>query len=256
MASNNYMFRLASASPSPSAQLESVGLVDYTTHWPSLLPLYDVFPAVHSCPSSMHMLVWGAPASVNVNVRIIHRNSSFALKPALGKTVPHYIAFAGSGFPAAQDAQLLSGSYRDTVLGPDEYLFIPHDYVASFVTPTGPDSVALSKMCFVDASNLKDFRASIAPEAVVSARSREMIDAIDAISFDIALSRDPRALEFAWLSERVRDARTATLAASDVSVASTPAQPNLDNPAPRDRKNKGSALRGKICVQFRFVLHL
>jgi hypothetical protein len=155
------------------------------------------------------------------------------------------MGFAGSGFPAAKDTPLLSGSYRDTTLSADEYMFVPNGYVASFLTPPGSDSVALSKMCFVDASNLKDFRALIAVEAVVSPRSRELVDTIDSIGFDIALSREPRTLEFSWLSERVADARSATLTAADVSVSNAPAQVNIgEGLATRDRKNKGSALRG------------
>jgi hypothetical protein len=191
---------------------------------------------------------------MDIETRIIHQSSQFALKPHIGRIVPHYIGFEGSGFPAAKDTPLLSGSYRDSVLGIDEYLFVPNGYVASFLPPPGSASIALSKMCFVDASNLKDFRASIAIEAVVSPRSKELVDVIDAIGFDIALSREPRPLEFPWLSGRVTDAHSATLTATDISVSTAPALPNLgDGLATRDRKNKGSALRGMYVIRFIIV---
>jgi hypothetical protein len=206
-------------------------LLDYTSHWPAFLPLYDVSPPVHTCPLGLHMLVWGARGEGGVTARLFDRASSGRLGVSLGQDVPHYLHYATSGFSPA----LPPAAYSETSLGQGEFLFVPRTMLASFDSGPSADSSVLLRSCFADASNLKDVRAMVALEAQLEPSSRPWLAEIDRRAFDLSLARHPA--EPALLSGRGAGAAAAPPGAE--------AAPEKKGGSRRSRG--GGGMRGRLC---------
>lgn len=199
-------------------------ILDYRSHWPAFLPLYDITPKVHHCPVGLHMVVWGAKTSVKV--RLFERSlGAHVLKPSIGSDVPHYLQYEESGFSSTVNA--LPSAYTETTLEEGQFIFIPRTMVASFDAVASSDNNALLRSCFVDASNLKEVREMIAMEARVVPSSRVWLAAIDKMSFQSAMDRNP--------TERF------IVGTAIPGVAAETVHENKSG-----RRNRGGGLRGKL----------
>lgn len=200
-------------------------LLNYRTHWPAFLPLYDVTPMVHRCPVGLHMVVWGARGPVKARLFDV-ATASHLLKPSLGSDVLHYFQYAESGF--ATDPEL----YSETILEEGQFLFVPQTMLASFDSGASSSNNALLKSCFVDASNLKDVREQIAMEAAVAQSSRIWLKEIDHLSFSYIMTRTP--------------ADFPMLGGGDVAADGTD---DIGAEKKSGRRNRGSGMRGKFPLE-------
>lgn len=218
---NNYLKRFVY--PSDSSK-EDEPQINLGLQWPSLIPLYDELPRIQACPGNMHMVVWGS--DIEIRVRIFEKSSwSHRLEPSLGSEIPHYITYAGTGYPTSE----FSGDYfSETVLKPGEYLLIPGTHVASFNSGSAIEA-ALMRQCFVDASNLKTFKEFVTLEAKVMKATRPILNQIESLTFDATMSREPVDVDFVPKAVATPEKAPA--------VEKTPASGS------RDRRNRGGALR-------------
>lgn len=174
---------------------KSMNLFNYSDHWPALFLLHhkDATP-VHSCPLNMHQVVWGAGKS-KITVRLFPSIYSNSFNPSIGKKYPlHFPIYSGSGFVLGQPVNPPEiPPYLETIVTGNEFLFIPENYLASFLVD---DDISISnsyliRHCFVDASNFADFKKSLSVSSKVSQIDKILLNTIMSPSFDLKMARFP-----------------------------------------------------------------
>jgi hypothetical protein len=175
------------------------------------------------------MAVWGT--SDPISFRLFNKSVwSHYFEPKMGYHVPHYFTYTETGFPAGK--ALPNNDFYEGILNPGEFLFIPWTHLASFDVGT-IHNLAIMRDCFADASNLLNFREIIAIEAKISKDLHQTLKQIDTLSFDFAMNREPS--EQSFLPKKL----------SDSKVDGNQNTGNIQaNPAGRERRNRGNALRG------------
>jgi hypothetical protein len=246
IASNNYALKLANIS-----SMSNNEQIDIAKHWPTLVPVTtEKGTTIQQCPLNMHMLLWGVREET-VLARVFHHTSSYAFSPELGKEgVLHYVSYGGNAFPDTNGERDLP-SFTDVSLKPDEYLFVPYNYMSALklatsspaTTETESETVhdkygthTVLKLCFFDASNLNHVRDALGIEALISSVSQQM---------SVLLS-SPSLFHFAMEKEPV-DKNLVTYLEGSKVVDSAP-----ESTKGRDRSNRGNFKGMLIIYSFRY----
>lgn len=173
--------------------------IDIVNQWPSILYVDRTPTKIHSCPSRMHQIIWGG--NTEVKVRIFHIASSAVFQPIFsnhistqniseGHTSLQYPVYLKTGFENEIDAP-----FKEFTLKQAEFTFIPSTYLTSFTlseTHSKSEPSFIYRMCYVDATNLNEFKESIGIYARVSERFNFMLKSLLSPSFDVSMQRHPQ----------------------------------------------------------------
>lgn len=253
-AANNY---LLSGKHVDASAAES----SYFTQYPAVLPMATNHQSNGlQCPANMHMLAWHySSPGAHVSARLFPIGSSAAYFESALFSGPnngsggvnltdtpfsgYFNRYQRHGFPPAAGSQ--EGvdhelpPFAETVLGANEYIFVPNTYLTSFQC-TGAETVrcALLALCFVDASNLNLFRDALFFSRNVAVLEATVHEAFTAAAFDPQMLKNPTdmLLRDYWEAE-ARD----KVFAIDSAAGSGPAAAVSADSTKRERRRRGSA---------------
>ncbi len=177
----------------------------YWDQWPFHITLTNDQPSpALCCPAHMHGIVWGA--SQSTAVRVFSRESQHLLEPVSvydpvrNETHLHVPRFSEHGFTPELNALYDRGEsavsgFLHTELQSEEFLFVPSGqaFSAALLFGSGEESTPvasrLSHLCFVDASNLREFRKALQHIALVGEAERQLLR--DLTTIDTSMQKQP-----------------------------------------------------------------
>ena len=156
-----------------------------------LNPNYSI--PVHSCPASMHQVLWGQRHPVTI--RLFFKASTMHLHPQFEMHRPllHYPIFSSSGFDLNPENQI---KYLDVRLEPNQMIFLPQNFLISLKTAVSYDDVSstefnILRSCFLDASNLNMFRNDLTNlDSKVSSYAKDILNIFNDPTFDFKMNRE------------------------------------------------------------------
>lgn len=212
VASNNYLWRLKNI----GSQFPEDDSLNILKQWPAVEILTKESPSskLQSCPTNgMDLVIWSP--SLPIRVRLFHKSSSHipAFQHMNGydnldlNISLHYSTFLSTGFPISNeetneeevDKLTKLPKFKEFDLTPNEYLYIPSNYLVSYSSKDHSTSAStyIAKACIVDASNLNTFRQSISHTAKVSKHYQAILQALNrekttTVDIDFSMQRSPK----------------------------------------------------------------
>lgn len=207
---NNYFIRLKKQLSEGNSESSKIELL---SRWPSIVSLQSDTPTnVMSCPSNLHQVLWGV-GNRRVTIRLFHKAYAFAFMPRLNLGDLGDPLFVRNGFDESEDMdggadsierivgkgqfniqkQSLPKKYTEVVLQGNEYIFIPNVFLAS-IKLEGSDGVKaghLFRSCFLDASNMNEFRDALRYSSKISSNDNIIYKAVTSADFYVSMERNP-----------------------------------------------------------------
>jgi hypothetical protein len=193
IASNSYLRKIRLSNISTIS--DDVVMVDYAKHWPAVKIVDGVGNATMvQCPSHMHTVLWGASQTVVARLYISVSKSPFdyfSSEMRTDQNIPLHFQPLRNRHNGNADHSV---QFSETTLMRNEFLFVPGDLVAGVHLLSNTEDQPFGQvmhMCFVDASNINDFREAIRVAGLVSAYERQLEGLLDPLVLDVGMNRQP-----------------------------------------------------------------
>lgn len=187
---NNYLPRVLNSSIPYNTSLytnDKYKSIDYISHWPSIGSTSNsTSTRVHSCPSQLHLILWGTTQPLKIKLLNTYYVSS--LEPTVHDTdgiLPNHFKY----IKTFQDLSTTLPVIEFT-LNPNELAFIPNQYLTNIISSSEISELYYFKSCYLDASNFKAFLSSLAVEAIISKSSHNLLETLQLPSFPTTMFRE------------------------------------------------------------------
>ena len=211
---NNYFVRLTNQLSEDNSNSNKIDLLN---RWPSTVLLQSDTPTnVMTCPNNLHQVIWGV-GNRKVTIRLFHKAFSFAFMPRLNRRGnlgdP---LFMRHGFDESVDDVMDGGEadsierlvgkvqaniekpglpkkFTEVTLQGNEYIFIPNSFLASIKLERsdGVKAGHVFRSCFLDASNMIEFRDALRHSSKVSSNDNIIYKAVSSADFYVSMERNP-----------------------------------------------------------------
>ena len=230
---NDYLLRVNRAST------ETVPLL---SHWPAAFYISRDAIKFYQCPANMHMVIWSNKINLeNVTARVFHQSAASDLGIVQQTDSLHYPHF-GSQRKKSWEKTLSFAQFSETILRSHEFLFIPAKFIVSFalLDELGQENAELYRSCFVDASNLNDFKEFLELAGLVSEFESSLLALLQSRNFSINMRRDATDLNLDSLVKQATANSTASFA-GDQPIDDPTMPESVRGKKDRNRANRRSS---------------
>ena len=210
---NNYFVRLKQQlSEGNDININEIELLN---RWPSIVLLQSNTPTnVMSCPNNLHQVIWGV-GNRKVAIRLFNKAYAYAFMPRLNREDLGKPLFMRNGFDEFVDEVMdgdadsierivgkgqssiqkltLPKKYTEVIIQGNEYIFIPNSFLASMKLEISKGIKAghVIRSCFLDASNMFEFRDALRYSSKISSNDDILYKAVTSAEFYVSMERTP-----------------------------------------------------------------